>query len=333
MDSPWYYRNKMEFTFGRDDREGVILGQHVAGKWEELVNLDTCYLQSERSVDIFALCRDFARKYELSAFSTKTGEGLLRHVVIREGKHTEDVMVNIVTSGEYFPQLDRFVRYLIAGYPLITGILLTINRLRGESSQGQEQDLLFGEPTITETINDLSFEISAKSFFQTNTIQAERLYQTIQRMAVPDKEGTAVDLYCGTGSIALHLAPQFKMVYGVELVEESVSNAKQNAERNGISNVSFVCGEVQKVLPSLLQTSPDLMVVDPPRAGLAKKVVRKVLNMSPRQIIYVSCNPATLARDLSLFTNEGYAVLEVQPIDMFPHTYHIETIVNLKSNV
>jgi 23S rRNA (uracil1939-C5)-methyltransferase len=333
MESPWYYRNKMEFTFGWDENKGVILGQHVAGKWDERIDLDTCYLQSERSVDIFALCRDYARRYELSVFSTETGEGLLRHVIIREGKHTGDTMVNIVTSGEYFPHLDRFVRYLITGYPLITGIILTINRLRGQSSQGQEQHLLFGEPTITETINDLSFEISAKSFFQTNTTQTERLYQIIQRMAGDNKEGIAVDLYCGAGSIALHLAPQFNMVYGVELVKESISNAEQNAERNNITNVRFLCGEVQKILPDLLQTAPDLIVVDPPRSGLAKKVVRKILNVSPHQIMYVSCNPATLARDLSLLTKGGYAVLEVQPIDMFPHTYHIETIVNLKSNV
>jgi len=333
MESPWYYRNKMEFTFGWSDREGLVLGQHVAGRWDKLVDLQTCYLQSETSVEIFSLCRDFTRKQELSAFSTKTGEGLLRHVVIREGKHTGDIMVNIVTSGEYFPQLDRFVKYLITGYPMISGIILTINRRKGQSSQGQEEHLLFGEAAISDTINGFSFKISARSFFQTNTLQTERLYQTIQRMADDNKEGIAVDLYCGTGSIALHLASQFKTVYGVELVEDAVSNAEQNAERNNIDNLSFRCGEVRKVLPDLLQTSPELIVVDPPRAGLSKKIVRNILKMSPRQIIYVSCNPATLARDLSMFADGGYVVLEVQPIDMFPHTYHIEAIVNLKSKV
>jgi 23S rRNA (uracil1939-C5)-methyltransferase len=330
MESPWYYRNKMEFTFGWDDSKGLILGQHFAERWDKLVDLHTCYLQSEASVDIFSLCRDFARKQEFSAFSTETGKGLLRHIVIREGKHTGDIMVNVVTSGEYFPQMDRFVRYLLVGYPLATGIFQTINRRKGKSSQGQEQHLLFGEPTITETINEFSFEISAKSFFQTNTIQAEQLYQTVRRMADENRQGIAVDLYCGTGAIAFHLASQFETVYGIELVEDAVVNAKQNAERNNIANVSFFCGEVQKVFPELLQTAPELIVVDPPRAGLSKKIVRHILKVSPHQLLYVSCNPATLARDLAMLTDGGYVVVEVQPIDMFPHTYHIETIVNLK---
>lgn len=330
MESPWYYRNKMEFSFGWKQDEGLILGQHVAGRWDELIDLQTCYLQSEASVEIFSLCREFARKYNLTAFSTITGEGLLRHIVVREGKHTEDILVNMVTSSEYFPQMDRFVRYLLAGYPLITGIVQTINRRKGQSSQGQEEHLIFGESMITETMNGCSFKISAKSFFQTNTSQAELLYRTVQRMANGNQQGIAVDLYCGTGAIAFHLASYFKMVYGIELVEDAVFNAEQNAERNAISNVSFHCGEVQKVFSDLLQTSPDLIVVDPPRAGLSKKVVRDILHASPRQIIYVSCNPATLARDVAMFTDKGFDIVEVQPIDMFPHTYHIETVVNLK---
>ena len=332
MESPWYYRNKMEFTFGTEEDEGIILGQHYAGRWDKLIDLQNCYLQSEDCVEIFNLCRDFARKQNLTAFSTLTeeGQGLLRHVVVREGKHTGDIMVNIVTSGEYFPQMDRFVRYLIAGVPRITSIIHTINRRKGQSSQGQEEHLLYGDPVIKETINDLSFEISAKSFFQTNTIQTEKLYQTIQRMADVDENGEAVDLYCGTGSIALHLAPKAKMVYGIELIEEAVLNANQNAERNKIDNVSFHCGEAQKIIPQVISGSPALIVVDPPRAGLSKKVVGHILNADPRQVIYVSCNPATLARDISMLLEGDYEIQEVQPIDMFPHTYHIETVVNLK---
>jgi 23S rRNA (uracil1939-C5)-methyltransferase len=332
IESPWYYRNKMEFTFAEDAEEGLILGQHYAGRWDKLVDLHNCYLQSEASVEIFALCRDFARKQELTAFSTNTGKGLLRHVVVREGKHTGDIMVNIVTSGEYFPQMDRFVRYLTAGFPRIIGIVQTINRHKGQSSQGQEEHLLSGEPTITETINNLSFEISAKSFFQTNTIQAEKLYQTIQCMADVDKNEIAVDLYCGTGSIALHLASQAKMVYGIELVKEAVFNAEKNAEKNQIDNVSFHCAEAQNVLPGLLSDQPDLIVADPPRAGLSKKVVRHILRTTPRQILYVSCNPATLARDVAMLTDGGYDIREVQPVDMFPHTSHIETVVHLRRN-
>ena len=329
MESPWYYRNKMEFTFGEDEQEGLILGQHYAGRWDKLVDLQNCYLQSQDCVEIFALCRDFARKQKLTAFSTQTGEGLLRHVVVREGKHTGDIMVNLVTSGEYFPQTDRFIRYLTAGFPRITSIVHTINRRKGQSSQGQEEHLLYGESTIRETINDLSFEISAKSFFQTNTFQTEKLYHTIQRMVEVDPDRVAVDLYCGTGSIAFHVAPQAKIVYGIELLEEAVLNARKNAERNKIRNVSFHCGEVQKVLAGLSLETPDVIVVDPPRAGLSQKVVRHILRVNSRQILYVSCNPATLARDVAMMIDDGYAIREIQPVDMFPHTYHIETIVNL----
>ena len=329
MESPWYYRNKMEFSFGQDEEEGLILGQHYAGRWDKKIDLQNCYLQSEDSVEIFALCRDFARKQNLTVFSSDTEEGLLRHLVVREGKHSGDIMVNIVTSGEHFSQADRFVRYLTAGMPRITSIVHTINRRKGQSSQGQEEILLYGEPTIQETINGLSFEISAQSFFQTNSLQTEILYQTIQRMAEVPQSGTAVDLYCGTGSIALHLAPQAKMVYGIELVEDSILNARKNAERNKIKNVEFHCGEVQKVMPTLDFEQPDVMVVDPPRAGLSKKVVGHILKADSRQIIYVSCNPATLARDIAMILDGGYSIREIQPVDMFPHTYHIETVVNL----
>lgn len=331
MESPWYYRNKMEFSFGTDEQGTIILGQHVAGRWDRLVDLEQCYLQSERSVEILALCREFVRKQGLSVYSTETESGLLRHLVVREGKHTGDLMVNLVISGEYFPQLDRFVHYLVAGCPQITSILLTVNRRKAHTPRGQEEHLIFGDPTIRETVNSLEFEISAGSFFQTNTLQTERLYQTIQRMTQPHAQGTALDLYCGTGAIALHLATLMQTVYGVELVEEAVRNAEQNAERNHIENVSLYCGEVQKVLPDFLEYSPDVVVIDPPRPGLSKKVVRDILKLHPRQVIYVSCNPATLARDVAMFTKQQYVIQEVQPVDMFPHTYHIETIVDLRT--
>ena len=329
METPWYYRNKMEFSFGEDPAEGLILGQHYAGRWDQLIDLQTCFLQSPDSVEIMTLCRDFARKQELRAYIGATEQGLLRHIIVREGKHTGDIMVNIVTSGEYFPQMDRFVRYLTAGAPRITSIVQTINRRKGQSSQGQEELLVFGEPTICETINGLSFEISAKSFFQTNTRQTEHLYQIVQRMADIGENGVAVDLYCGTGSITLHLAQRARHVHGIELVEDAVRDAEKNAKRNQIENVSFHCGEAQKVFPTLELDAPELIVVDPPRPGLSPKVVKYLLNAAPRQIIYVSCNPATLARDAALFVEGGYAVREAQPVDMFPHTYHIETVVNL----
>ncbi len=328
-DSPWFYRNKMEFSFGHEEDGRLVLGQHYPGRWDKLLDIENCYLQSDASVKIFNLCRDFAIKQDFKAFSGETEQGLLRHVIVREGKQTGQYMVNIVTSGEYFPQTDRFVRYLLAGFPMITSLVQTINRNKGQSSQGQEEILLFGEPTISETINGLSFEISAKSFFQTNTFQTERLYQIVQRMAEQSQGGVAVDLYCGTGSIALHLARHAKHVYGVELVEDAVLNARKNAERNDITNVSFHCGETQKVFPTLDMETPELIVIDPPRPGLSPKVIKAIIAAAPRQVIYVSCNPATLARDVAAFTDGGYDIREVQPVDMFPHTYHIETVVNL----
>jgi 23S rRNA (uracil1939-C5)-methyltransferase len=328
--TPWYYRNKMEFSFGQLEQEGVLLGQHENGRWDRLVDLETCYLQSERSVAVFSFCRTFARQHKLTAFTSTTEQGLLRHVVVREGKQTGDLMVNLVISGEPFVEQAQFVQELCAAFPDLTSLILTINRNKGQSSQGQEEQVLFGQSTITEKVNQLLFEISAKSFFQTNTLQTEHLYQIVQRMVQGNLSGTAVDLYCGTGAIAFHLAPLFQQVHGIELVAEAVENARRNAARNNLANITFHCGEVQKLFPSVIPAAPDVIVVDPPRAGLSKKAIKHIMQVVPRQIVYVSCNPATLARDVALLLEGGYQVVEVQPVDMFPHTYHIETVMDLR---
>lgn len=325
---PWYYRNKMEYTFGYDPQDQLILGQHRSGHWDQLVDIETCWLQSPTSNKILNLCKEFARKHGLTAYSNKTHQGLLRHLVIREGKNTGEVMVNLVTSGEDFPQVHELVQVLTAQVPEITSIVLNVNRRVGETSQGQEEKVLWGRPTIREIINGLQFEISANSFFQTNTWQAERLYRFVLNMAEVHKGSIVWDLYCGTGAIALHLAPLVKEVHGVELNPIAVENAQLNAQKNRIENVFFHCGEVKKVLRTL-PFYPDLIVVDPPRDGLNRKVIQAMVDKGPSQIIYVSCNPTTLARDLKDICEAGYKISQVQPIDMFPHTYHIETVVSL----
>ena len=328
---PWFYRNKMEFTFGYDEQGQLILGLHQIGRWDRIVDIEECWLQSPLSNKILGIVKEFAIKRKLSAYSTKTHEGLLRHLVIREGKNTGQVMVNLVTSGEDFPQAPELVQVLTARVPEITSIVLNVNRRVGETGQGEEERVLWGQPFICEVVNGLQFEISANSFFQPNTHQAQRLYRVVGDMAEVDKGSVVLDLYCGTGAIAFHLAPKVKEVHGVEINPIAVENARLNAQKNQIGNVFFYCGEVKKILPGL-PIQPDLAVVDPPRAGLDKKGIKALLEIAPPQILYVSCNPTTLARDLKDLQGSGYSVSQVQPIDMFPHTYHIETVTGLWKN-
>lgn len=327
---PWYYRNKMEYTFGYDKQGQIILGQHRAGQWYELVDIEECWLQSPTSNKILKICKEFVRKHNLSAYSTKTHRGLLRHLVIREGKNTGDVLINLIILGEDFPQADAFVEQLTAQVPEITSIVLNVNRRVSETSQGEEERILWGQPVIHETVNDLHFDISANSFFQTNTYQTQRLYRLIVDMAKVDKGSIVLDLYCGTGSITLHLASRVKEVHGVEINPLAIENARHNAQKNQIENAFFYCGEVRKVLRDL-SFPLDVIVVDPPRDGLNRKVIQFLLEKTPSQILYVSCNPTTLARDLKDLCEGGYSVSRVQPIDMFPHTYHIETVTELRN--
>jgi 23S rRNA (uracil1939-C5)-methyltransferase len=343
-DETFYYRNKMEYAFAPHLDQQLILGLHPKERFDKVFDLKECFLQSEKANQILDFARGFAKEKGLIPYDLKKRSGFLRFLTIREGKNTEETMVNLVTNKGEFPFKDEFSSRLLADFPFVKSIVRNINSRLANIAVGEEEQLLAGNRTITEKLGKFKFEISSNSFFQTNTHQAEKLYEIVLNMADLQGDESVLDLYCGNGTISIFLSQKAKKVTGVESVEESVKNARRSAELNSATNCEFVCGEAKKVLAKFSayggvedKEIPDLVVVDPPRAGLHKHVVKSLLNMSygscgkPPRIIYVSCNPSTLARDLKILCEERYKLEEVQPIDMFPHTYHIETVVKLNA--
>jgi len=339
-DEIFYYRNKMEYAFApgmnrmvhtSDPEQQLILGLHPRERFDKVFDLKECFLQSERANQIVDFVRGFAKEKKLIPYDYKERSGFLRFLAIREGKNTDMTMVNLVTNKGEFPFKDEFSSRVVSNFPYVKSVVRNINSKLANIAVGEYEEFLGGQRTITEKLGKFNFEISANSFFQTNTHQAEKLYQTVLDTADLQGDESVLDLYCGNGTISIFLSQKTRKVTGVESVEESVENAKRNAELNGVTNCEFICGEVKKVLAKLADDKeiPDLVVVDPPRAGLHKHVVKSLLKMRAPEIIYVSCNPSTLARDLKILCEEYYKLERVQPIDMFPHTYHIETVVKL----
>jgi 23S rRNA (uracil1939-C5)-methyltransferase len=342
-DEIFYYRNKMEYAFAPHLYQQLILGLHPKERFDQVFDLKECFLQSEKANRIVDFVRGFAKEKKLIPYDLRQRSGFLRFLAIRESKNTDMTMVNLVTNKGEFPFKDEFSSKLLSNFPFVKSIVRNIYSKLANIAVGEEEELLAGERTISEKLGKFKFEISSNSFFQTNTKQAEKLYEVVLNMANLQGGESVLDLYCGTGTISIFLSQKAKRVTGVELVEESVKNAQRNAELNGVTNCEFICGEVKKVLAKFSAVGgsayggvedkeiPDLVVVDPPRAGLHKHVVKSLLNIKPPQIIYVSCNPSTLARDLKILCEECYKLEKVQPIDMFPHTYHIETVVKLNA--
>jgi 23S rRNA (uracil1939-C5)-methyltransferase len=329
---PFFYRNKMEFSFF-DGRDGeVVLGLHVPGSFDRVFDVEACYLMSETSNAIVARVRDLAARSGVPAYHSRRHTGFWRYLVIREGKRTGQTMVNLVTNEGPLPNRDELVRELTAEFPAITSLVRNINSRRATIAVGEREELLFGAAEIEERLGDLRFRIASNSFFQTNTLQAERLFDLAVDWTGLDGSQEVLDLYAGTGAISLFLARRARRVTGIELVPESVAMAEKNAALNGIENCRFLLGEVRdyfKKRPGEAAAA-EVVVVDPPRAGLHEDIVTALRQLLPPRIIYVSCNPATLARDLQLLCAGGaYTLRRVQPVDMFPHTFHIECVVQL----
>jgi 23S rRNA (uracil1939-C5)-methyltransferase len=330
-DQTFYYRNKMEYAFLPDRDKKFILGLHPKGRYDLVFDLKECFLQSEVANKVVDFVRQFAREKNLSAYDPKSQSGLLRFLVIKEGKNTNMTMVNLVTyTGDFIPK-EEFSNSLFSSFPSVKSIVRNINSRLAQIAVGEVEELLGGEETITERLGQFTFEISSNSFFQTNSKQAEKLYQIVLNMAQLEGNEEVLDLYCGNGTISIFLSLVAKRVIGVEAVEDSVQNARRNAKLNSVNNCEFICGEVKKVLKNFESEKkiPPVVVVDPPRAGLHPYVIKSLLNMRPFRIVYVSCNPTTLARDLKMFCEKSYKLEKVQPVDMFPHTYHIESVAKL----
>lgn len=311
----FFYRNKMEFSFGDESREDTVvrLGLHPPGRMFDVFDVEECFLGASQATEILERVRGFSRKHGYD-------KDFLNSLFLREGKNTGDMMVNLMTTSEDFPEVEEFAEM----FQDMTSVYWSIiKRKRGMSTQIKEH-LLSGKPCIRDRIGDLEFKISPQAFFQPNTVQAEVLYEKVLELAGLTGEEVVFDLYCGTGTIGLYCARQASRVYGLEINESAVANARQNALLNGIENAEFLCGDVERNILKIPAAS-DVVIVDPPRSGLTEKVLQKIIEFKPKRIVYVSCNPATLARDV-----KGLNVETIQPIDLFPQTAHVELVVLLE---
>ena len=318
----WRYRNKLEYSFGTAADGTLVCGFHAPGSWERIDLLVDCMLASEAGNQARRSVLEFCRAQGLSAFDRRTREGFLRNLVVREGRRSGQLLVRLVTSKG---PLDGDG---LAAAIECHGLLWTHTDAAAETTAGGRTELLAGVPYLDERIGELELRISPEAFFQTNTEMAERLYELASRAAALEGWERVYDLYCGIGSIALTLAPKAGELWGIELVEQAVADAIAGAKRNEITKAKFFAGDTRLALPELLAKAgrPDLIVVDPPRAGLSKKVVHRVIEASPKRIVYVSCNPTTLAPNAAELVEAGWALKKVRPVDMFPQTHHIECV-------
>ncbi len=344
------YRNKMEFTIARIPRRGagdgfapaaeasehggrrdIVVGLHEAERYDSVLDVERCLLQSDGMNALLDEARRFFVEQRLSAYDQERGVGLLRFLMLREGRRTGEAMANVVTAEPAVSELAPLAERLCSRAPQASSVVMNVNPKKASVAVGVEEHLLGGRDHIREKIGGLIFQISANSFFQTNTVQAERLFELVLDAAELTGQETVVDLYSGTGAISLLLAQRCRLVFGIEVAQAAVDDAALNAAANGITNCTFLAGEVRFVLPALIAkgVSAELVVADPPRAGFHPKALQALMRLGPSRIVYVSCNPSTLARDARELVSGGYRLRWVQPVDMFPHTPHIEAVARL----
>jgi 23S rRNA (uracil1939-C5)-methyltransferase len=328
--SQFGYRNKMEYSFAELE-DGPMLGLHKAGRWDEVLQIDKCWLTTDVGNAIRNRMREWAREEKLTAYDQETHEGYLRHLVVREGRNTGQVMIQLVTSrGERFDR-ERLIEVLTE-FPEVRSLHWSENRGVAEVTN-LPTELLWGEDAIEEEIDGLRFRVRPNAFLQTNTEMATKLYGIAREYAGLSGGETVYDLYCGIGTIGLSMAAQAMTVWGIEISEESVACAIENQELNGIGNAAFFAGNVGEVLADLRDRAgdPDVVVVDPPRAGLAGKALRRLGEIEAPRVVYVSCNPTTLAGDAKRLADDyGYRLVKARPVDMFPHTPHVECVALLE---
>jgi 23S rRNA (uracil1939-C5)-methyltransferase len=336
------YRNKMEFSCA--DRRwllpeelgdsaveaGMALGLHVPGTFFKVLDIEACLLQPALGNAILSDVREFIKASPLPVYGLRSHEGFWRFLVLRHSAARDQWMVNIVTAAEKREAVQPLADRLMAAYGDVVSVVNNITASKAGVAVGERELLLAGAPVIVEEIGGYTFEVSSNAFLQTNSRGAKRLYDVAKTYAGLTGGESVVDLYCGAGTISIYLADGAAEVVGLEMVNSAVADARRNCKRNGIENCRFIAGDVRKTLAEL-DTVPDVMVIDPPRAGMHQDVVARVLALGPERIVYVSCNPATLARDVGLL-KETYQVVEIQPVDMFPHTFHIESVAKLVKN-
>lgn len=332
MDEPWRYRNKVQLPIGMVNGELKI--GFFAPRSHEIIDMETCLIQDEIADKVVGITRTWIKKNNIKPYNIdgKYDEtGILRHIMIRRGFTTNEVMVVLVTNGSKLPNKDEFISLITENIPGIKSIVQNINSKPTNVILGQECITLWGESTISDYIGEFKFNISPLSFFQVNPVQTEVLYNKALEYAGLTGDETVFDAYCGTGTITLFLSQKAKKVYGVEIIPQAIENANINAKENNVNNVEFFVGESEVVIPDLINKGikADVVVVDPPRKGCDVKLLNAITNIDAKKIVYVSCDPSTLGRDLAILEENGYKTLEVQPVDMFPNTSHVENVAKL----
>ena len=326
MEEPFRYRNKAQFPIQKVD--GVPVIGFYKKKSHDIIPTDQCIIQHDVNDKIIKIIKTYIRAYKVSIYDEKTHTGVLRHLVTKVGFTTKEVMVVLVANGKKLPYLNELASVLKENIPGFKTLVVNVNRYKTNVILGNENRIIYGDGKINDNIGDLVFEISPLSFFQVNPIQTEVLYNKALEYANLGENDTVFDIYCGIGTISLFLAQKAKKVYGIEIVEEAIKDAKRNAEINKLDNVEFYVGKAEEVVPKMYKQGKraNVVVVDPPRKGCDEKVLDTIISMQPDRVVYVSCNPSTLARDLNYLDERGYKCLEVQPVDMFPHSVHIENV-------
>ena len=360
-DDIYFYRGKMEYSFAEkqwltekplmtDDfrlpneknesqfqnlESSIFLGLHVPQRYDKVLDINECHLQSVVSNQILNFTREFALRNRLDVYHSDRNSGYLRFLVIRESKKTKEVMANLVTFENHPDVMKHFAEELKANVDQVTTVVNTMNIKKAQIAFGETENVYFGNGWIHEQLGSHNFSISASSFFQTNVAQAEKLYDVVKEFGEFKSSEVVFDLYSGTGSIAIFISDLVKEVVGIESVESAIRDAEKNTLANGITNCHFLLGDLKDRLTKdtswmSSHPKPDVLVIDPPRNGMHPKVVEEILGMTPERILYVSCNPATQARDVELLCAEKYQLIKLQPVDMFPHTYHIENVALLR---
>ncbi|MFH0348175.1 23S rRNA (uracil(1939)-C(5))-methyltransferase RlmD [Bacillus vallismortis] len=324
MEDPWNYRNKAQVPVG--EREGGLVAGFYQQRSHDIIDMSACLIQQSKNDAAVQAVKDICANYGVKAYNEERHKGWLRHIMVRYGVVTGEMMIVFITRTNDFPHKAKIIEDITAQFPHVKSIVQNINPNKTNVIFGNETNVIWGEEYIYDLIGDVKFAISARSFYQVNPEQTKVLYDKALEYAELKGEETVIDAYCGIGTISLFLAKQAKKVYGVEIVPEAIEDAKRNAELNGITNAEFAVGEAETVIPKWYEEgiTADTLVVDPPRKGCDEALLRTIVEMKPKRVVYVSCNPGTLARDLRVLEDGGYQTLEVQPVDMFPHTNHVE---------
>lgn len=330
MDNPWRYRNKAQVPIGESEG-GLIAGFYQRGS-HRIIDMDACLIQDETNDKVVQLVKGICDDYGVHAYNEEKHRGTLRHVAVRYGQNTGEIMVVLVTKDINLPSRKAIVRAITNAIPDVKSIVQNVNPRRTNTIFGEETRVLWGRDVIHDSIGGIKFAISALSFYQVNPVQTKVLYDKALEYAQLDGTETVVDAYCGIGTISLFLAGQAGHVYGVEIVPEAIEDARRNAELNKLKNVVFEVGKAEEVIPAWHKkgVKADVIVVDPPRKGCDEALLQTIIKMKPKRLVYVSCNPATLARDLRILEDGGFKTEEVQPVDMFPQTMHVECVALLQ---